>query len=205
MYRHLRHGGGKYNRRVKGRAGRGVTVNRVDTAQRHAVVDEKSRFGDRESDTAAGGGHRGAVVTMVERRSKFSLLQGVKRRTAKEVSAAMKRKLESWKSLCPTMMSDNGREFSDREKVSKALEAEFYFTTPYHSWERGLNEHGNGLIRQYRPEGTDPSRPGKSEVKRVEDLLNHRPRKVPGFRTPYEVIHEVPERGKSPVEEPVGT
>ncbi len=205
LYRHLRHGGRKYNRRVKGQAGRGMIVNRVDTAQRPAVVDEKSRFGDRELDTIAGGEHRGAVVTMVERGSKFSLLQGVKRRTAKEVSAAMKRKLESWKDLCPTMTSDNGREFSDHEEVSKAPEAEFYFTTPYHSWERGLNEHSNGLIRQYRPEGTDLSRLSKSEVKRVEDLLNHRPRKVPGFRKPYEVIHGAPERGESPIEERVGT
>ncbi len=104
------------------------------------------------------------------------------------------------------MTSDNGKEFSDHEKVSKkAPGAEFYFTTPYHSWERGLNEHGNGLIRQYRPEGTDLSRLSKSEVKGVEDLLNHRPWKIPGFRTPYEVIHEAPERRESPIEEPVGT
>ncbi len=131
------------------------------------MVDEKSRFGDWELDTIVGGEHRGAVVTMVERRSKFSLLQGVKRRTAKQVGGAVKSKLKSWKSLCLTMTSDNGREFSDHEKVSKALEAEFYFTTPYHSWERGLNEHSNGLIRQYRPEGTDLSRLSKSEVERV--------------------------------------
>ncbi len=83
-----------------------------------------------------------------------------------------------------TLTADNGKEFSDHEEVSKALGAGFYFAMPYHSWERGLSEHSNGLIRQYCPKGMDLSRLRDAEVQRVQDLLNNRPRKVLGFCTP---------------------
>ncbi len=66
---------------------------------------------------------------------------------------------------------------------------EFYFATPYHSWERGLNEHTNGLVREYFPKGTDLSRVTALVVQQVEDRLNHRPRKVLDYRTPFEVFH----------------
>ena len=83
-----------------------------------------------------------------------------------------------------TLTADNGKEFADHEEVFKALGAGFYFAAPYHSWERGLIEHSNGLIRQYWPKGMDLSRLKGAEVQRVQYLLNNRPRKVLGFCTP---------------------
>ena len=86
-----------------------------------------------------------------------------------------------------TITYDNGKEFSDHEKISELLNARCYFATPYHSWERGLNEHTNGLIRQYLPKSTDLSKVSKSKVQFIEDSLNDRPRKVLNFMTPKEV------------------
>ena len=83
-----------------------------------------------------------------------------------------------------TITFDNGKEFSHHEEIAKALEMDCYFATPYHSWERGLNEHTNGLVRQYFPKGTDLSAIQSNQIQFVEDQLNNRPRKVLGYRTP---------------------
>lgn len=83
-----------------------------------------------------------------------------------------------------------GKEFAGHQAIARALQADFYFATPYHSWERGLNEHTNGLVRQYFPKGTDFREVSPAQVQAVEDRLNHRPRKVLGYRTPAEVFAE---------------
>ncbi len=110
-------------------------------------------------------------------------------KAAAPVTEALLRRLEPFRDWVHTLTADNGKEFAGHREVAEGLEAGFYFATPYHSWERGLNEHVNGLVRQYFPKGTD-FRPVTAEPGReVEDRLNHRPRKVPGYRTPYEVFH----------------
>ena len=81
-----------------------------------------------------------------------------------------------------------GREFSDHERMASDLEACVYFAHPYSSWERGVNENTNGLIRQYFPKGRDLTAVSDAETKYVMNQLNHRPRKTLGFRTPYEVF-----------------
>lgn len=85
-------------------------------------------------------------------------------------------------------LSDNGKEFANHEIVSEELEAEFYFTKPYHSWERGLNEHTNGLVRQYFPKAKRFDDIFQEDLDKVEVLLNNRPRKVLNFETPQEVF-----------------
>ncbi len=130
LYCHLRHRGKKYNRSGKG-AGRGVIKNRIDIRERPEVVEEKNRVGDWEFDTMIGSKHCGVLVTLVERGSKFVLMQKVKRKTAQEVSGAIKKKLKPNKDLCLTLTSDNGKEFADHEDVSKALGAGFYFAIPF--------------------------------------------------------------------------
>ena len=91
-----------------------------------------------------------------------------------------------------TLTADNGKEFAGHREVSAALAADFYLATPYHSWERGLNEHTNGLVRQYLPKGTDFRTVTGAQVQVIEDRINHRPRKVLGYRTPAEVFTGVP-------------
>ena len=86
-----------------------------------------------------------------------------------------------------TITADNGKEFAAHQHITQALQAQVYFAHPYHSWERGLNENTNGLIRQYFPQSTDFEPVTEADIQKVRDRLNHRPRKVLGFRSPYEV------------------
>ena len=87
-----------------------------------------------------------------------------------------------------TITADNGKEFADHSRVAKVLEAQFFFAKPYHYWQRGLNEHTNGLVREDFPKGTDFRKVSDEEVQKVQDRLNARPRKVLGYRTPTEVM-----------------
>jgi IS30 family transposase len=87
-----------------------------------------------------------------------------------------------------TLTSDNGKEFAGHAEISEKLGLGFYFCTPYHSWERGLNENTNGLVRQYFPKGTDFTKLTAKDVQRVEDLLNNRPRKALNYHSPNEVF-----------------
>ena len=190
LYRNLRRRGKKANRRGRGGAGRGVIPGRVDISERPAVVEEKRRVGDWEVDTIIGARHRGALVSVVDRRSKFTFLQRVMNKTAAAVGGAILARLGPVSALAHTLTADNGKEFAGYREVAAGLSAEFFFATPYHSWERGLNEHTNGLVRQYFPKRTHFRGIDDAEVGRVQDLLNHRPRRALGYRTPAEVFGE---------------
>lgn len=199
LHRHLRHRGKKYNRRSPGGAGRGVIPNRVDISERPAIVEEKSRVGDWEVDTIVGGRHRGALVSVVDRASKYTFLEGVVSRSSALVGGAVCAMLAPVKAVCHTITADNGKEFAGHQVVSEALNTGFYFATPYHSWERGLNEATNGLVRQYFPKGTDFHEVDAAAVRRVQDLLNHRPRRALGFRTPAEVFGQALKTSRVPL------
>ncbi len=188
LYRHLRRRGKKPNWRGGRHAGRGHIPGRVDIGERPWVVEEKSRIGDWELDTIIGARHRGALVSSVDRGSKFTFLERVEVKTAAAVTTALTRRMGPIRERVHTLTADNGKEFAGRRGISDALGAGFYFATPYHSWERGLNEHTNGLVRQYFPKGTDFRQVTEAQVRAVEDRLNHRPRKVLGYRTPAEVF-----------------
>ncbi len=125
----------------------------MDIDNRPPIVEEKSRLGDWELDTIIGAGKKGGIVPIVDRAPKITKLQVVSRKTIIEVQGAIIKSLLPIKKFVKTLTSDNGKEFSRHELVSKELRSGFYFTKPYHSWERGLNEHTNGLIRQYFPKG----------------------------------------------------
>jgi len=97
--------------------------------------------------------------------------------------------LTPFKDLTQTITSDNGLEFSNHESISKALECDYYFCHPYSSWERGLNEYTNGLIRQYILKGSSFTGITQKGIQEIEDKINHRPRKNLGWKTPYEVFY----------------
>lgn len=186
LYKHLRHRGKKYNKRGSKNAGRGLIPNRVDIDERPKIVEEKSRFGDFELDTIVGAKHQGAIVSIVDRATKFVWLKLVPRGTAEAVSQAVcaALALAGKHGLIHTMTSDNGKEFSFHERIVKEIGGKFYFAKPYHAWERGLNEHTNGLVRQYFPKGTDFSTITEQEVAEVQRRINDRPRAVLKFETP---------------------
>ncbi len=169
---------------------RGLLPNRISIDARPAIVNTRRRLGDWEVDTIIGAGQQQALVSLTERRSRLTLLQKVTRKTAAEVSAAVWKLLAPLASKVHTITSDNGKEFADHQRIAAELDARFFFAHPYASWERGLNENTNGLVRQYFPKRHRFTTITHQEVNAVVRKLNHRPRKALGFRTPYEVFYK---------------
>ena len=191
LYKGLRHAGKKYHKRSKGTAGRGCIPYRVDIDERPPIVKEKTRLGDWELDTIIGAGQSGAIVSMVDRASKLTKLKKISHKTAQEVEHALIDRLGPMQEFVLTLTADNGKEFSSHQKVSQSLNAKFYFAKPYHSWERGLNEHTNGLVRQYFPKSKSFEEISSDDIEWVEERLNNRPRKVLSFLTPLEVFEKL--------------
>ena len=172
---------GKYDRR-------GQIPNRKSIDERPAVVANKARLGDWEADTLLGKNHQQAIVSLVERQSKLTRLAKVERHTEEAVKGAMISQLKPLADHVHTITSDNGREFAAHAEIAEALSADFYFAHPYHSWERGLNENTNGLVRQYFPKGSDFTAITDEQVQAVAARLNERPRKTLGYQTPNAVF-----------------
>lgn len=171
-----------------GQERRGVIPNRVSIEERPVIVEARSRLGDWEGDTVIGKNHRGALVTLAERKSRYVLASPVPGKHADGVTAAITRLLSPHRRRCHTLTLDNGKEFAGHEKIAATLDVGVYFAHPYHSWERGLNENSNGLLRQFFPKAMELTDVTEEEVQRAVDNLNHRPRKVLGFRSPFEVF-----------------
>jgi len=190
LYKELRHHGKKYNKRGSGKAGRGCIPGRVDIDERPAIVEKKSRLGDWEIDTIIGKKHKGAIVSMVDRHSKFTLLAKVSRKTAYEVEEALTRRLGEVGDCVLTITADNGKEFTNHQAITEKLGAPVYFAHPYSSWERGLNEHTNGLVRQYLPKYMRLDTVPEETIAEIEKSLNNRPRKVLDYRTPLDIFKE---------------
>ena len=189
LYRKLRIAGGKKRRKRYGKKDwRGKIPNRTDIDLRPAIVEKKSRIGDWEADLVSGIHHRGFLVTLVERRSKYTLIGHVKQKISVEVKKEIVRLLTPHKERVQTITYDNGREFSAHELINESLDCRSYFAKPYHSWERGLNENTNGLIRQYFPKGMDLREVSREEIAFAMKRLNHRPRKTLAFKSPYDIF-----------------
>jgi IS30 family transposase len=188
LYLHLRRKGKKYQKRSSKYAGRGYIPGRVDIAERPASVAEKQEVGNWEIDLIEGGKGDAFLLTLVERRTQLTLIQWLPNKEADGTTEAILKALAPYRGWVQTITSDNGKEFSGHQKVTESLHAGFYFATPYHSWERGLNERTNGLIRQYFPKGSRFATLTKENVSNVQDLLNTRPRKTLHYRSPLETF-----------------
>ena len=188
LYKHLRHKGKRYNKRASGKSGRGCIPERVDITARPLIVETKSRIGDWEGDTIIGAKYKGAIVSYVDRHSKFTLLKKINLKKTALVTQATLDKMAHLPHPVRTITYDNGKEFAAHKDIASALNTSCYFATPYHSWERGLNEHTNGLVRQYLPKSTDFTRISDDEIQAIENRLNNRPRKVLQYKTPFEVF-----------------
>lgn len=191
LYKHLRHQHKKYRKRY-GSPDRKCTIkNRMMIDERPKIVEEKKRLGDWEIDTIIGHEHQKAIVTLVERVSKKTLIGQVGTKKADFVSRQVIRLLSAIKPYVFTITADNGTEFSYHALIAAALEANVYFAHPYHSWERGLNENTNGLIRQYIPKGKDFGKLTDADIMSIQEKLNNRPRKSLGYATPNEVFFKL--------------
>lgn len=166
---------------------RGQIPNRIWIDYRPQAVEDRSRLGDWEADTIIGKGKQGAIVTLVDRKSRFLRMGLVARRTKEAVAE----KIISLLADLPvhTITCDNGKEFTDHERVAKTLRTKVYFAHPYASWERGTNENTNGLIRQYIPKDTKFNDLTCVDIEFVESRLNTRPRKCLSFATPVVILN----------------
>jgi len=189
LYTHLRRRGKKYNRRGAKTAGRGCIPNRVDIQERPKIVEKKCRLGDWEGDTIIGAKQQGVILSLVDRKSKLTILAKMDGKYANQVPGLIKKRLNRLprKIAGHSITFDNGKEFSKHERITALTGLRCYFAEPYHSWQRGLNEHTNGLFRQYCPKESNLTKYTDEEIQFVEDALNNRPRKVLGYRTPIEV------------------
>lgn len=188
LYGYLRHKAKPYRKRYGQKEYRGRIPGRIDISERPVIVDTRSRVGDWEADLVIGRGHKGAIVTLAERRSRLYLALPILRKTAELTTQAITTLLAAFKDWTHTITYDNGREFNGHAAIAKALDCQGFFARPYHSWERGLNENSNGLLRQYFPKKMPLNKVSKAAVSAAVESMNHRPRKCLGFQTPWEVF-----------------
>ena len=161
-------------------------------------MEKKTRLGDWECDTVIGKDRKSVLVTVVDRASLYTLCSRVLSRSAHVVSHAIIRLLRPFQERVKTLTFDNGAECVQHERIACALEATTYFAHPYSSWERGINENTNGLLRQFFPKQTDFRKVSWQQVKEAVAFLNNRPRKTRNYLTPNQMFnnHFVPLVGK---------
>jgi len=163
--------------------------DRVSIDERPAVVDAKTRFGDWEMDTIVGKDGKGAIVTLVERTTKKLLMaKSPKGKNAKAVAKLVVQLLKPFERHVRTITTDNGTEFAEHKYIAKMLHTKVFFAHPYSSWEKGLVENTNKLIRQYIPNGTDFSSVSDDYILYVQTELNLRPRKLLNFSSPKQIF-----------------
>ncbi|MDR1888865.1 MAG: IS30 family transposase, partial [Zoogloeaceae bacterium] len=167
------------HRRLPGENRRGQIIGRVSLHERPPEASNRSRIGDWEVDTVVSRGKQTAVVTALERKSRLYLTRFVPDRRAATVSDALMDLLAPYRKRHPvkTITADNGREFPEHARIAQHLDCAFYFADPYASWQRGANEHHNGLLRRFFPKGTDFARIPETALQTPTTLINLWPRK----------------------------
>jgi len=194
LIKYLRHQKCKYrkkrgtNTRIK--LAKAMKIRRIE--ERPEIVNERGRLGDWEGDTVIGKEKKQRILTHVERKSGYGLADKIDVVTAeivKEKTTSIFKKIPRTKRK--TLTRDNGSEFGDLDKdLENKTKLEVYRATPYHSWERGSNENWNGLLRQFFPKGSYFANISQYQVEQAVRLLNDRPRKRLGYKTPREVFNE---------------
>lgn len=185
LYEHLRRKK-KYRKRSQKCDNRGKIRNQKSIDERPEIVDARVRVGDWEADTIIGKNMKGAIVTLVDRKSRFVRMGLVKQRTKEEVEEKIIDLLMGYP--VHTITFDNGKEFAGHEKIGQVLGVDIFFAHTYASWERGTNENTNGLIRQYIPKNTDFRKLTNADTCFVENRLNLRPRKCLDFSQPMVIL-----------------
>jgi IS30 family transposase len=188
LYRHLRCQK-KRRKRYGSYDRRGKLPNCRSIEERPASVNTRKRLGDWEVDTLIGKQQKHAMLTLTERKSRFTMIGKVPRRTAQAVRRQVCKLLLPVKDKVHTLTSDHGKEFAEHELIAETLQLKFYFAHPYAAWERGTNENTNGLLRQYLPRKSDFKTISNKKIDQIIAKLNFRPRKTLRFKTPFEVFY----------------
>ena len=165
-------------------------INQVSIDSRPKHIELRQEVGHWEGDLIIGKNHKTAIGTIVERKSRYTIIIKLKSKKADEVAKMFSKKLNQLNPLFKkTMTYDNGIEMARHEKITRKTGMKIYFAHPYSSWERGTNENTNGLIRRYLPKGTDFNQINKKQLMIIQEKLNNRPRKIIGFKTPKEIMN----------------
>jgi transposase, IS30 family len=171
---------------------RGRLPDAASIAGRPKIAERRGRSGDWEGDTVHGAPGRGGLVTLVDRKSRLLLMEQVLDLRSETVCGVAADALCSVpRQARKTATFDNGKEFAQHEELSRRTGVNVYFAHAYRAWQRGTNENTNGLIRQFFPKGTDLARQPASRIDQVQELLNHRPRRCLGYRTPHEAFTNI--------------
>jgi len=186
LHENLRWGRKKRRKRLKTKDNRGKIQNATSIDKRPKVVDQKARIGDWEADLVALGKHSSYILTLVERKTKFLLTALLPNKKAKTVTKAIIERFRRTSLPVLTVTYDNGKEFAGHERVNKIINCTSYFCHPYSSWERGLNENTNGLLRQYIPKNQTLAETSWQDLRKAMGKLNTRPRKSLNWLTPRE-------------------
>lgn len=156
---------------------------------RPQVVAERKRIGDWEGDTVESCHHKPGVNTLLERKTGFFMVTKVKNKTSSATVFAIESRMKTLpEKVRLTLPLDNGVENSDYQSIEEKTGLKTFFAHPYSSHERGANENANGLLREYFPKGTDFATISDEEISQVEYLLNTRPRKRLGWKTPLQMM-----------------
>jgi len=171
---------------------RGQIPNMISIEERPKEVADRIVPGHWEGDLIVGRNHSSALGTLVERTTRTTLLVPLKEKDAPSVRRAFGREIKRLPSQMKLSLTyDRGKEMSEHELFTKETKIRVYFAHPQSPWERGTNENTNGLIRQFFPKGTDFNKVTRRQVKKAQNLLNGRPRKVLDFSTPFEVFNNL--------------
>jgi IS30 family transposase len=188
LYKHTRH---RLKHRKRPVGGLHIVIkDKVSIDDRPAVINDKMRFGDWEIDTIIGEENKGAIVTIVERQTGFLFMKKLPQgKVACGLAKTVVDLLLPYKNIVYSITSDNGTEFAEHKHISKKLNADFFFAHPYSSWERGLNENTNKLIRQYIPKKHSFNDYNDQTIKDIQLKINRRPRKKLNFNNPKHVFY----------------
>ena len=184
----LRFGGYKHHRFKKSKCAERTRLRRNGLDERPAAANERRELGHWERDCILGQRGSSALLTIVDRRSRFTRIRRVPRLQADSVADATVHALRPFRKLSKTMTNDNGTEFQRDESLQRRLAIPIYFTDPASPWQRGSVENANGLVRQYCPKRTNFDALPSWAPKALEETLNFRPRKTLGYLTPHEVF-----------------
>jgi transposase, IS30 family len=190
LYKYLRQYSKKRRKRYRAYDSRGLLAGKRHISERPDIVNKRSRIGDWEIDTMLGARDKHCIVTLVERKTGYTLIGKLNNRTKEELNQAAVKMIQAHKKKMITITADNGTEFHGYSDVEKATAVAFYFASAYHSWERGTNENTNGLIRQYLPKRKSMAKLTQNDCNQIAYDLNTRPRKRLKFNTPWNSFWE---------------
>jgi IS30 family transposase len=189
LYKHLRIKIGRHRKRGAKHQKRAIIADKRPISTRPKVVERRTRIGHWEADTVVGTDRHHCIVTLVERKTGFTVIKKIQSMTVSEVNRACLDAIITHRWRFRSITFDNGIEFQGWKELESKFPIKCYFANPYHSWERGTNENLNGLVRQYIPKGSCMKYITQNYCDWIAEELNTRPRKRHGYRTPKELFY----------------